>query len=60
MVSGILIDMVFILLLLSGWYSSYRAGWKDGRRWEAMRREGKKYTGPIPMGSIQWRDADDL
>ena len=60
MLSSVLIDLIFILVLLSGLYSAYRAGWKDGRRWEVMRREGKKYTGPIPMGRIQDRDANDL
>ncbi len=60
MIPDVMVDLIFIVILLRSFYSAYRAGWKDGRRWEAMHKQCKNYNGPIPMGRLQRRDTHDL
>lgn len=49
MIPGVMVDLIFIVILLKSLYSAYCAGWKDGRRWEAMHKQCKEYSGPIPI-----------
>lgn len=59
MVTNIFVDLLFIVILLSGFYASYRAGWNDGRRWERIRTDDY-HQNPIQMDHHHGGDADDL
>ena len=59
MMPDILVDLIFVTVLLAGYYSAYRAGRNDGRR-EAQRQARPRTGGAIPMDHTHGGDADDL
>lgn len=61
MIPRALIDLIFVVVLLAGYYAAYRAGWNDGRRWEIMHKQCNTYTGtPFPLAHPNKGDSDDL
>lgn len=61
MAISVFIDLLFIVILLGGFYAAYRAGWNDGRRWEVMHKQCKNYNGtPFPFARQNKGDANDL
>lgn len=59
MVTSIFVDLLFIVILLGGFYAAYRAGWNDGRRWERIRTDSYCQN-PIQMDHHHGGDANDL
>lgn len=60
MATSVFIDLLFIIILLGGFYAAYRAGWNDGRRWERLRAKHAYCNRSIQMDHTHGGDDDDL
>ena len=56
---NVLVDLLFVTVLLVGYYAAYSAGRNDGRR-EARRQQRPRNDAPIPMEHEHGGDSDDL
>ena len=54
----VLVDLIFVTVLLVGYYAAYSAGRNDGRR-EARRQQHTRTDAPIQMEHKHGGDFDD-
>lgn len=55
----VLVDLIFVTVLLAGYYAAYSAGRNDGRR-ECQSRAQVRLDRPIRMEHEHGGDSDDL
>lgn len=58
MMPDVLVDLIFVTVLLAGYYAAYSAGRNDGRR-EARHQQHTRTDAPIPMEHTHGGDLDD-